>query len=243
MVKFDVNLSVGRWPFRPYPYEDMKALTEYVGRYGITGGFVRSAEAAFSRDPMEENRRLRQRCEGFDGFIPLQVVHPHWKLWKELLGTKAVVMYPTYQGFGLRDRETMEMAKAFAESGTILAVVLREEDERAQHPLCKIPSAPIADVVALAESVPETSVIILNGAGWEACNCTLPNMFSDIAYVDNSPALPGVIDKIGDGKLLFGTHSPYFCTSAAIAKVEAPEVSAATKEKIYSANIQSILKG
>ena len=58
MVIYDVNLSVGRWPFTPLPQEGMADLVRHLAKYGITGGLVRSNEAAFSANPYYENEML-----------------------------------------------------------------------------------------------------------------------------------------------------------------------------------------
>jgi hypothetical protein len=43
MVIFDVNLSLGRWPFRPSDKETLEPLAAYLPLQGIASWRVRSA--------------------------------------------------------------------------------------------------------------------------------------------------------------------------------------------------------
>ena len=222
MVKFDVNLSVGRWPFRPLLHSEMGELVPYLARYGIEGGLLRSAEGAFSSDPEAENETLLNRCDGYKNFIPLLIANPFYKSFRQWKNVSAAVLYPGFQRFSLTDPETFEMGKTLAAQGTkIIAVVMREEDERAQHPLCKIPAVTVDSLELFARGLPEVSVIALNAYVSEALKFTAPNLYCDTACIEGFPALGPLEAKEKCGKLLFGTHAPFLCASAGISKVAA----------------------
>jgi hypothetical protein len=115
-----------------------------------------------------------------------------------------------------------EMGKTLAAQGTkILAVVMREEDERAQHPLCKIPAVTVDSLELFARGLPEVSVIALNAYVSEALKFTAPNLYCDTACIEGFPALGPLEAKEKCGKLLFGTHAPFLCASAGVSKVAA----------------------
>lgn len=222
MVKFDVNLSVGRWPFRPLPNETIAQLVPYLKSFGITGGLVRSAEGAFSSDPEAENQQLVERCRNLKGFIPLPVANPFYGYWKTWRNVPAAVLYPKFHNFSLLAQETLTMARRLATQGTrILAVVVREEDERAHHPLCQIPAVSAKELETFAWSLSEMMVIALNTYIWEPLPWNAPNLYNDTAFVEACPALGPLEERIQTGRVLFGSHAPFFCTSAGISKVAA----------------------
>ncbi len=219
MVIFDVNLSLGRWPFRPSDKETRDSLADYLAKQGITGGLVRSAEAALSRVPDLENERLIQRCQGWAGFIPLPIVNPAWKFWRDLKGLPAAALYPGFQHFSLADQATIDMGRGLAERGILPVIVMREEDERAQHPLCKIPPVPSADLDAFAKALGDTPVLVLNAYNAEILRTTAPNLNFDFAFAESCYPLVPLIQKHGAARILYGSHSPFFCASAATSKL------------------------
>lgn len=222
MVKFDVNLSIGRWPFRPLPHAEIKELVPYLAGHGIEGGLLRSAEGAFSSDPEAENETLLKRCKGYKNFIPLLIANPFYKSFRQWNDVPAAVLYPGFQRFSLTAPETIAMAETLGSQGTkILVVVMREEDERAQHPLCKIPAVPVESLESFAQALPGMTVIALNAYVGEALRFTAPNLFCDTAFIEGFPALAPLAAKEKCGKLLFGTHAPFLCASAGVSKVAA----------------------
>ena len=222
MVNVDVNLSVGRWPFRPLPHATMADLATHLRKFGIVGGLVRTAEGAFSSDPETENRRLVEICRTWPGFLPLPVANPFYGYWHAWRNVPAAVLYPGFQRFSLLAPETLTMARRLVAQGTrILAVVVREEDERAQHPLCRIPAVSAAALETFAWNLPETTVIALNCYGWEAMTFTAPNLYCDTAFVEGFPALAPLAEPLRRRRVLFGSHAPFFCVSAGLSKVAA----------------------
>ena len=222
MVNFDVNLSVGRWPFRPLPHAELSELVSHLRKYGIVSGLVRAAEGAFSSDPEEENRRLVEACREEDAFLPLPVVNPFYRYWQTWRKLPAAVLYPGFQRFSLLAPETLSMARHLALQGTrILVIVVREEDERAQHPLCRIPAVEAESLDAFALELPETTVIALNCCACEARKFTAPNLYCDSAFIEGFPALEPLKELRQRGRMLFGSHAPFFCVSSGLSKVAA----------------------
>ncbi|MBQ6473720.1 MAG: hypothetical protein IJJ33_17170 [Victivallales bacterium] len=220
MVSVDVNLSLGRWPFRPSPLEGREALAEYLRRHGVIGGLVRSSEAPFSRVPDLENERLLARCRGWKGFLPLPVVHPDWAYWKALQGVSAAALYPSFQGYGLAEGGAVDMGRGLVRHGILPVVVMREEDERAQHPLCRVPRIPLDALETFAEALAPSPVLVLNAYLGEILACHAGNLHFDLGFAEGFPTLPLLREKVAAERLLLGSHAPHFCVSSAIAKLE-----------------------
>ena len=240
MVMFDVNLSLGRWPFRPSELENRCMLASYLSKHGVTGGLVRSAEAVFSRAPDLDNQRLFSQCQDWPGFLPLPVVHPEWSFWKEFSKVPAAALYPTFHSYSLTAGATIDMARALARRGLLSVVVLREEDERAQHPLCRVPKLAVAELDAFAQALGNTPVLALNAYLGEILASQATNLHFDLAFAEGFPTLPALLDKLGSKRLLLGSHAPYFCVSAALVKLE--RSSSEDMENIVSRNATRLLR-
>jgi len=236
MVIFDVNLSLGRWPFRPSSAETMPELSKLLHKHGITGGLVRSAEAPFSADPEEENRRLAERCAAVPGFIPLPAVHPAYDF-RQRGHFAAAALYPSFHGYRLTSRPALTMARSLAAAGTLLVLVMREEDERGQHPLCKVKPHPAAEVASFAALLPEAKILVLNAYWVEVTSWREPNLHSDCAMVEAFPALREVPPE----RLVFGSHSPFLCTGAAIAKVNRADFPLRERQAIWGTRGKALL--
>ena len=219
MVTFDLNLTVGNWPFRPLPYSAMGQLAAHLKPLGITGGLVRAAEAPFCADLEWVNRLLARRVAGHPGFLALPAVHPAYlRTWKDFHGP-AAALYPTYHGYALDAPETLEMARTLASAGALLVLVLREEDERNQNPRCAIKPLPPATVEAFAQALPEARILALNAYAGEVSNWNAPNLFSDIAYVEAGLTAFASFSGALRAQLVFGSHTPFLATCAALSKV------------------------
>ena len=240
MVIFDVNLSLGRWPFRPSDKENRAPLAAYLAKHGISGGLVRSAEAALSRVPDLENERLRQRCQGWNGFFPLPIVNPAWKFWQDLDDLPAAALYPGFQNYGLADTATIEMGRSLAKKGIVPVIVMREEDERAQHPLCRIPPVPTAELDAFAQALGGAPVLVLNAYSGEILRATAANLYFDFAFAESCFSLVPLARKHGAARLLYGSHSPFFCASAATSKLA--DLDDEGKTAVASQNAHRILR-
>ena len=239
---FDVNVSLGVWPFRPLRFTTPAGLFQHLAEYGITAGLVRSAAAPFTADLDAANVQLSQVCRGTD-FIPVPAVRPEYGNWRALLGGPAVALYPTFHNFSLSAPATLEMAATLAASGTALVIILREEDERGQHPHCRIPSLPAREPDEFARRLPPATVMVLNGYLPEIVQWTAPNLYSDFAFAEAFPSLPTLLKGFPAERLLFGSHSPFFYTSAAIAKLAGAELDHKTIEKIQADNLKGIIYG
>lgn len=237
MVIFDVNLSLGRWPFRPSVAETMPELAKLLQKHGISGGLVRSAQAPFSADPEEENRRLAACCTNFPGFVPLPAVHPAYDFWKRGQFA-AAALYPSFHGYRLTSRAALTMARRLAAAGTMLVVVMREEDERGQHPLCKVKARPAAEVARFASLLPNAKILVLNAYWTEVMSWQEPNLYSDCAMVEAFPALCDVPTE----RLVFGSHSPFLCTGAALAKVTDADFPLRERQAVCRTRGQALLR-
>lgn len=243
MIKlFDVNLSTGRWPFRDLPLAKMEDLRSKLEVSGISGGLVRSLEAPFAMNIYEANEKLFNECREYPEFIPLPAVRPDFVLWREMSG-KAVVMHPNYHQYSLLSDECIDMVRALIAKKIVPVIVIREEDERGQHPLCKVPPVPAEDINTLAGMFPEAPFVALNAYNGEFTRFTAPNLFADIAFAESFPALAFAVENFGTGRLLFGSNAPFFTINSEISKLEYGKLDAEDVAAVAYENFERIFYG
>ena len=239
MKIFDVNLSTGRWPFRRLPQENLADLDAAVAKAGISGGLVRSLDAPFSLNINEENERLLEVCRPFTHLISVPAVRPDFGLWRQITGDFAV-LHPNYHSYSLLADETLEMVETLLNRKIIPLIVIREEDERGQHPLCKVPPVPADEINQLAAKFSDKPFIVLN-AIFEYMNLTEPNIYLDFSFFESFPALKNPVEKLGCKRILFGSHAPFFCISAAKSKLSYDKLKFEDIEDITHKNMERIL--
>ena len=242
MKIFDVNLSTGQWPFRRLPLADTAEMFAKLTAQGISGGLVRSLEAPFSLNINEENELLYEKLRNFPQFIPLPAVRPDFGLWKEVTAP-AAALYPSYHQYSLTSPECVAMVRALLAKNITPVIVVREEDERGQHPLCKVAPVSFDEINELAGMFPDKKFIVLNIYYYECGKLSAENVYADIAFTESFPALALPVEKLGVSRLLFGSHAPFFCIGAAVSKVACGDLNEEEQESVAYKNAEKILNG
>lgn len=237
---FDVNISIGNWPFRTQRFSnDTEKLFQHLKKKGIQNGIVRHSLAPFNPDLESLNNELKLSLK--PGFIPAFTVHPDYTFWHDLYCT-AAVLFPSYHKFSLTARNTLQMADFLAQNGTVLHIVIREEDERNQHPCCRVPAVSMDEVFAFVNALPNAKIVLLNASAREIDQIReYPQISADIAYYE-----PFEPDENLSAKLLFGSHTPFYYTQAAINKIECcmtnslqqQAIRCSNAKRLYPVNIQ-----
>ena len=153
------------------------------------------------------------------GFIPAFAVRPDYKQWKTIKA-QVVALYPSFHCYKLTDPETLEMAKDLAGRGIVLHIILREEDERSHHLRAMVPRIDPAEIEAFADALPEAKIVLINAMGGELnLIAKHANLYGEMASFEPYDVTAALAGLPGD-RLLFGSHSPLYCTTAALWKLE-----------------------
>lgn len=243
----DANISWGNWPFQSFRFAASSEMKEFLKKNGISGGLVRSAEAAFSPDLEECNRNLFNEFDGKDGFIPVPTVNPYYSEWMKLVGSlnvPAFAVYPSFHDYGILSEEFAELAGAIAAKSGVLLIVVRQEDERGHHRLCKIPAVPVSEINALARKFPALKIIALNCYFGEIKILLdgVTNVFSDIAFAEILNTISAILEFADPARIVFGSHTPFLYTAAALMKFKDAVVEEKISRAIGSENLERILK-
>jgi len=119
-----------------------------------------------------------------------------------------------------------------AEARIPLIIQMRVDDERNQYPLMKVPGVDVESIIRLANAFPKVPMVCLCTYRYEAVYLVRRRrMWSvGISYIESFKTLPTLLKQIPAERVLFGSHTPFFYTAAAVAKTErAPHTAKAYK--------------
>lgn len=244
----DANTSLGHWPFRRFPAPTAaaaRALARRLGAAGIGRALVFSAEAVLHPDPRPCDEDLRRAVRGFPSLVPVPTVNPTLSDWPGILeagGPRAVAAVPNYHDYRLDSPAAARLMEALAVRGIPLVVRLRLDDERNQYRLMKVPGVDCARVIALARAFPGVPVVCLGAYRGEAVELLsrTDNISVDISFVSGFRALASLAAAAPSGRVLFGSHTPFFYTEPALLKLASADLSPGAREAIARRNAASL---
>jgi predicted TIM-barrel fold metal-dependent hydrolase len=241
----DSNVHLFEWPFRELKSDRSAALVAKLRRHRITQAWAGSFEAVLHKQLDASNRRLAEECRsrGDGMLIPIGTVNPAWPDWEEDLrrcheryGMRGLRLYPAYHGYTLDHPAFAHLLGDAAKRGMLVQVALRLEDERVHHPAIDVPAVSVSPLLDILKKVPSAKVQLINSAGPLLGN-NVPALVRetqatfDIAATEGNGGVgrlmegtnPSYRGAIPAGRLLFGSHAPFFpCESALMKLFESP---------------------
>ncbi|MBN2584215.1 MAG: amidohydrolase family protein [Planctomycetes bacterium] len=246
---FDVNLSVGHWPFQALHAETPSRLATIMARAGIAAGLVSSIDAVLLPAPDDENEQLFSRLGKHEQLIPVPVVNPLLPQWPGAVRqyaarTPAVKIYPNYHGYALSDECVAELLRELGRRRLALLLPLRIEDERSHHPLMKVPVVPTDDILRLAGAFPDVAIVCCCPYSREAAALLKgpPNVYVDISMIDGLDPVRSLVEAASSRRVLFGSHAPFLYALPATLKVEESDIAVADRQRIQWKNARQILR-
>jgi predicted TIM-barrel fold metal-dependent hydrolase len=254
-VTIDFSCTIGPWAFRRLEVTTVEGTRKALRREGIDRAVVSSLPAVLYKNPHAGNEALAEELGDASPFlIPFAVLNPSFPGWREdlmrcvdHLGMRGLRLYPNYQRYSLRSRETKELVRAAAWLGWVTCVSVRLEDERFHHWAMKVPPTPVAQIAQLALDVPEATIVLTGGshpdlqAFFRAVG-DAPNAYAELGWV-KSPleAVKSCVDEFGAERLLMGTSFPFdvpWCGTEKVRRADLPE---GAKAAIMGGNASRLL--
>ena len=251
----DVNVSLSRWPFRRLPLDETPALVAALRRLGVTQAWAGSFDGLLHRDVAGVNRRLADDCrEHGDGLlIPFGTVNPTLPDWREDLRRcheeqrmPGIRLHPNYHGYGLDDPRLASLLDAAAGRAMLVQIAAAMEDERTQYPLFRVPTIDPAPLAALVAQRPHLRLVLLNASPRPA---GVPlrrlvetgRIWVDTAMIEGIAALEQVVASVGSGRILAGSHAPFYCAEAPSLKLQEAALKEADHRAIAEGNARALI--
>lgn len=253
-VWVDVNVTLGRWPFRRLPFDETPALVGKLRQQGVTAAWAGTFDGVFHHDLAAANARLAEDCrrQGRGWLRPFGSVNPKLPGWKRDLQQCAEVhrmagirLHPTYHGYGLDDAAFAQLLVLAGRHRLIVQIVADLEDERTQHPLARVPHANLQPLVPLLRAGTGARVVVLNWA--RSASLPLAKQLAeagaclDIATVENVGGVDNLVRQLSVNRVVFGSHAPLFYFESAALKLQESALTAETSWAIRAGNAMRLL--
>ena len=251
----DVNISLSRWPFRRLPLDDPAALVAALRRLGITQAWAGSFDGLLHRDVAAVNLRLAADCHAYgDGLlVPFGTVNPTLPDWRDDIRRcheehrmPGIRLHPNYHGYHLDDPRLAALLDEAARRSLLVQVVAAMEDVRTQHPLLRVPPVETAPLAALVNGRPALRVVLLNAMLRPESELLkrlvgTGRIWIDTAMLEGISVVERVVAAVGSGRILAGSHAPFYCLEAAPLKLQEAALKEADHRAIAEGNARSLL--
>jgi len=247
----DTHVSFGPWPWMDFSSVTAQTLDAHLESEGIQEAWVSAAESILFPDPDGPDDRLLAAFRSCSRVVPVKTINLAMGNWRESLdravgplGMRLVKIYPNYHQYSLIGPQAMELAALLVEQQIPLLIALRVEDERNQYSLMKVASVPVQEIVTLAAIHPDLKVLVLGAQVGEIAALTAgaDNVFCDIAFAETGNVMDRLLASAPAGRIVFGSHTPFFYTRAAVRKLLGASVSEEIRRAIAIDNARA-LKG
>jgi hypothetical protein len=246
---YDASAFVGPWPFSSGIAETPGEVVAGLARAGIAAAALSPAGAVLAPEPMAANRALLaalRRDESGLSLLAVPIIDLRQPLWREHLAecvalggdlVRAIKLVPNYHQYDLDDPVVTEGIVEVSRRRLGLAIQLRMADERAHHPLMKVPGVPVSAVAALAAAHPALPLLVCGAYMSELPALrAVPNVMVELSFVESGYLLRAALGHLGPERLLLGTHAPLHYPAAAVAKLASDTLPAATHELLARGN-------
>lgn len=251
----DVNIHLGRWPFRRVKGDEPAELLAKLKEQGVQLAWAGSFDALLHRDLAAVNARLTEDCQrhGKDMLVPFGTVNPALPFWEEDLRRchehhhmPGIRLYPAWHGYRLDHPSFAALLKAAADQGLIVQLALRLEDERTLHPLLRLQPIDLTPLLELVASLPRLRLVLLNHAG--VANAALlkklthaGQVYVDIATVEGVGGVAQLLQAVPADRVLFGSYYPFFYYESAVLKLRESKLEPAQERAIHGDNAKRLL--
>lgn len=249
MSLFDASAWLGPWPFQRFPEDTAEKLARKLQAEGITRALVSPADAVFLSDPRDADDAFLRALGAYPFLYPAPVINPARRNARDLIGryagegVRAIRLLPSYNGVAADAPCMREALEEAGRRGLLPIVQARVEDERAQHPLCRIPGIDVGAVAGLARSFPGLPVLVPCLYYAEAVRLLreASNAYVDIAYVERFRTLPTLLKEAPADRVLFGSHAPFLYVRPAVMKTQDPGIPSEDLAAICGGTLEKLL--
>lgn len=251
----DVNVSLGRWPFRRLPCDEPEKLVAKLRAAGVVQAWAGSFDGLLHTDLAAVNARLAETCQAYgkDLLVPFGSINPTLPDWPEDLRRchevhrmPGIRLHPNYHGYALAAPVFSDVLAQAAERRLVVQLAVVMEDERTQHPLLRVSDVDLGPLPRIAAQSPEVQFVVLNGLrtrGGEVLTqlAKQPNVTFDIAMLEGAAGIGQVLETLPVTQVVLGSHFPFYYLEAALLKLEETPLSQMQRTQIARGNAVRVL--
>lgn len=246
---FDVNCSIGGWPFRSVPRNSAGEVRADLTGIGCVGACVVNNGAILYADTGAANRELYEAIAPHrDFFVGAATINPLWPRPEEELdrccdryGFRALRLLPLYWGCPCNHPAMLRLIRHAEERG--LPILLPAEIVNLRQRNRLEPDLPLRWETAaeLAKLFPRVRFLFLDSLLPPAA-AEIPNLYGEFnrgraAYGDN---LARMVHALGSERVLLGTGAPLRIPNASLLKLAHTRLSDSEKLRIALENARTI---
>ena len=248
----DVNVSLSRWPFRRIRGDETEELLGLLRRRGVDQAWAGSFDALFHKDVAGVNARLARECRERGGglLLPFGTVNPKMPDWEDDLRRcvedhrmPGIRLHPNYHGYALDDPDFSRLLHLAAQRRLLVQIPIKMEDERTMHPLVRVPLVDAAPLVDLVPKIPGLQLILLNVPKDMVVKLAGSGASFDIAMLEGLEGVARLAEKVGEGRVLFGSHAPFYIWESARLKVTEAGLPPSVERRVLRENALQLLEG
>lgn len=257
----DSNVHIHGWPFRKLKYGDTDALVAKLRSHRVEEAWAGSFDALFHKHLDAVNRKLADACRDHANFLlPFGTVNPAWPDWQEELrrcheeyGMAGIRLYPGYQNYPLEHPEFGRLVAEATDRDMIIQIAVDMEDERVHHPRVHVPAVDVLVLPEVLREVPGARVQLLNPFRHVRGDRLVTmvnetNVVFDVSNLEGDGGIERVIagthwflpGSVPAGRLLFGTHAPFFPAENALLKLFESQLSREQLKMVMHDNAASL---
>ena len=218
---FDVNTSIGHWPFRKLENNTLPELKKYLENYGIKGAAVAHNHAACYMNVHESNIELFQalNAEKSNFFHGIATLNPLYAAWEKDLVTcrnelnfKAVRLLPEYHNYKLSDSAASDIITAAGEMDMLVVIPNEIVNYRQRHWMESGVPLGTAALLETAKKFPQTRFLFMETAFVDNPAEPYPeNIWFEMSRFQCCfrDTLNKFIAQVGADHVLFGSGAPF----------------------------------
>ncbi|MFA6292431.1 MAG: amidohydrolase family protein [Victivallales bacterium] len=255
MKIFDINTSVGHWPFRKLENNSIGELRGKLESHEISGAAVANVNGLFYMNCHDANIELHEWLKGYaDYFTGIATVNPCYAKWdKDLRDSvqkfkfRGVRLVPLYHDYTLGSASADEAAVLAASLDIPVFIPYRIIDIRQRHWMDTEKTVGFEQIYDFCMKHPETKIVYTESSasaddfkGRGKC----PNLFIEISRMRSSfgQQISKLASAIGNDHLLFGSGSPFKEISPALLKLAHADLNRNEKKAIASGNALGLFR-
>lgn len=253
----DVNVNLGRWPFRRLGCDETPALVRMLKRQGVTQAWAGSFDGLLQKNLGAVNARIAGECRRYGPglLMPIGSINPKLPDWEEEFRRCAeehrmpgIRLHPNYHGYSLSDPGLSALLRLATARGLFIQLAALMEDERMMHPLMRVPAVDLAPLPHLVREIPRLRLILLNALGGIRPDALRPiveaaEVYFEISMLEGIGGVARILQDLPVNRILFGSHSPLFYFESATLKLRESPLTADQLKRIRSYNARELLSG